>query len=243
MSTQNTFVQTLGRVAIVLLLAVGYEGFRQLIFPGFSSWQSNLAAISFTASVLFLLSFWLLRGTATQAEGLPNTVIENLPEIACIIGDGGRFLQWNSNLETALGYTAAEVEKLTAADTVTEEQRETVRQTLTRTFADGTAKTESVLLAKDGTRIPCLLTGVRLVINGAPCVLGIAVDLRKLRQAEESLRRLASIVEFSEDAIVGKNTDGVITSWNRAAEKMYGYTTVEVVGRDVSMLVPAEKQA
>jgi diguanylate cyclase (GGDEF)-like protein/PAS domain S-box-containing protein len=76
-----------------------------------------------------------------------------------------------------------------------------------------------------------------------PCVLGIAADLRNLKQAEESALRLASIVEFSEDAIIGESMDGVITSWNRAAEKMYGHTMAEAVGRNSSLLLPSERQA
>ena len=101
---------------------------------------------------------------------------------------------------------------------------------------------ESVLVSKDGTRIPSLLTGVRIDLSDGPCVLGIAVDLRKIRQTEESLLKLALIVEFSNDAIVGKTVEGVITSWNRAAEKMYGYTVDEAVGRDMSFLFPSTSE-
>jgi PAS domain S-box-containing protein len=60
---------------------------------------------------------------------------------------------------------------------------------------------------------------------------------------DETAQRLASIVEFSEDAIIGKNIDGVITDWNRAAEKMYGYTKAEVVGRDLSLVFPSERHS
>jgi diguanylate cyclase (GGDEF)-like protein/PAS domain S-box-containing protein len=49
-------------------------------------------------------------------------------------------------------------------------------------------------------------------------------------------------VKFSDDAIIGKTPEGVITSWNRAAEKIYGYTSTEAIGRDLSFLVPAERQ-
>ncbi|MCU1269164.1 MAG: sensor diguanylate cyclase/phosphodiesterase [Acidobacteriaceae bacterium] len=60
---------------------------------------------------------------------------------------------------------------------------------------------------------------------------------------DETLQKLASIVEFSEDAIIGKNLDGIITSWNQAAEKIYGYTRAEAVGRHLSFLFPCERQA
>jgi diguanylate cyclase (GGDEF)-like protein/PAS domain S-box-containing protein len=61
--------------------------------------------------------------------------------------------------------------------------------------------------------------------------------------ADEALQMLASIVECSEDAIIGKTVDGVITSWNRAAEKMYGYTAAEAIGRHLSFLLPPERQS
>src|ERR1700722_6804369 len=69
------------------------------------------------------------------------------------------------------------------------------------------------------------------------------VVLEREQAAEEELLRLASIVECSQDAIIGKTLEGVITSWNRAAEKMYGYTTTEAVGQNISFLLPPVRQA
>ena len=68
-------------------------------------------------------------------------------------------------------------------------------------------------------------------------------EIAQRQAAEEALQKIASIVEFSEDAIYGTTMDGVITTWNRAAEKMYGYISAEAIGRDSSMLVPSQKQA
>ena len=62
-----------------------------------------------------------------------------------------------------------------------------------------------------------------------------------LRQAEEASRRLASLVESSQDAIIGKTLDGIITDWNRGAHRIYGYSSEEAVGRHISVLVPPDR--
>jgi PAS domain S-box-containing protein len=75
---------------------------------------------------------------------------------------------------------------------------------------------------------------------GAAAMLGTAVLLMRYRRAEAGVSRLASIVQSSGEAIVGTDLDGVITSWNPAARAMYGYTTDEIIGLHVAVLVPPD---
>src|SRR5664279_3121798 len=96
---------------------------------------------------------------------------------------------------------------------------------------------------KNGSIIDVEIVGHDLHFHGIEAELIAARDVTERKKAEETVQKLASIEEFSEDAILGKSRDGKITSWNRAAEKMYGYTRGEVVGRDLSFLVPPERQA
>ncbi|HZT44392.1 MAG TPA: PAS domain S-box protein [Chthonomonadaceae bacterium] len=65
-------------------------------------------------------------------------------------------------------------------------------------------------------------------------------DALASKDEEQRMALLASIVESSDDAIIGKTLDGTITSWNRGAERLYGYTTEEVLGRPISLLVPPD---
>ena len=77
--------------------------------------------------------------------------------------------------------------------------------------------------------------------HGGPlCKMAIA-DLTERKQAEETMARLAAIVESSDDAIIAKSLDGGIFAWNDGAERLYGYTAEEVRGKSIAILIPPER--
>ena len=102
---------------------------------------------------------------------------------------------------------------------------------------------EWTYVRKDGTRFKVLLsvTTLRDEHDEITGFLGMATDITERKRSEEAAARLASIVESSDDAIVGKTSSGIITSWNRGAERTYGYAAAEVVGRSIYGLTPPDR--
>src|SRR5215203_692937 len=98
------------------------------------------------------------------------------------------------------------------------------------------ADTESKEVDRHGDTKYFLNNLIGIVENGSLMrAWGTQRDITERKQAEEVRARLAAIVESSDDAIIGKTLEGIITDWNRGAQKIYGYSAEEVVGRPISI--------
>jgi len=100
---------------------------------------------------------------------------------------------------------------------------------------------EMRLLRLDGTEIEVEVQSVRVLFEGEAATQITARDVTQRKQAQKNASQLAALVAFSDDAIIGKDLNGIITSWNQGAEKIYGYTAGEMVGAAGTRLIPAAR--
>src|SRR5262245_29698729 len=167
-----------------------------------------------------------------------DKTVDSLPGVFYLFDRQGKFLRWNKNLEEITGYDTDEIIRMSPLDLITEKDRVAVESKIGEVFDHGEANIEAPLKTKGGRRIPYLFRGRRIEIDGRPCLMGNGVDISVIKQGEEAAAYLAAIVESSDDAIIGTDLKGVINSWNKGAERLYGYTAAETIGNPVTMLLP-----
>lgn len=155
----------------------------------------------------------------------------------------GTILSWNRSAERTYGYSAAEAIGRNVSMLLPPDRPSEVDEMIARLrTGERVDQFETQRVCKDGTVIDVSLTispltDIRGEVVGAAT---IARDITKLKEDAKQLQWLAAIVAASEDAITSRTTDGILLSWNPGAERLFGYTAEEMIGRPVSVLDPPE---
>jgi PAS domain S-box-containing protein len=156
----------------------------------------------------------------------------------------GRITSWNPTAEKMFGYSAAEAVGRSIRLIIPPE-RYSEEDLVLGQIARGEKihHFETVRQTADGRLINVSLTvsPVRDAAGEVVRVSKIARDLTIQKRTEHEQARLSTIVESSDDAIVSKDLNGIIKTWNRAAERMFGYTAAEAVGRSIRLIIPTNR--
>ncbi|MFN8390585.1 MAG: PAS domain S-box protein [Bdellovibrionota bacterium] len=171
-------------------------------------------------------------------------IIESSDDIIASKDLNGVISSWNRGAERILGYAAEEIIGKHVSLLMPPEAIEDTEKILSRVRrGEKVDHYQTKRRRKDGTIIDVSLT-VSPIRNAEGEIVGaskVGRDITGQKKAQEANERLAAIVASSDDIIASKDLEGVITSWNRGAERVLGYSAEEVIGRHVSMLMPPEQ--
>jgi len=187
---------------------------------------------------------------------MPKRVDEAAARLAAIVDScddaivgttpDGTITSWNRAAERMSGYSAAEAIGRSISFVAPPERVAEVTDLLARVRRGETVERfETVRQRKDGTLVTISLTAapIRGARGRVVGVSSIVRDVGERRRLDEAQARLAAIVDSSDDAIVSKTLEGVITSWNQGAERLFGYTSAEAVGQPIYIIIPADRRA
>ena len=196
---------------------------------------------------------------------LSHSILEAIPDAVAAVNQQGVIVQINSQTEAMFGYTRDELIGQSVDMLVPKRHRANHHQhredfhskPKIRRMGSGL---DLYARRRDGSEFPVEISLSPVATGNGAIVLSVIRDIsdrkriendlrhaneelerRKARELRDSQNRMALIVDSSQDAIIGKNLDGIITQWNKGAEQMYGYSAMEMIGRNVSALCPPDR--
>jgi len=172
-----------------------------------------------------------------------RAIIETTPECVKIVAPDGTLLFMNPRGLGMAGAASAEaIVGTTVYDLIAPEDRERFREFNERICRGEKGSMEFDLVTLQGVRRNMESHAAPLRhVDGSTVQLAVTHEISERKRAERAGLLLSAIVDSSDDAIISKDLNGIITSWNKSAERLFGYTAAEAIGQPVTMLIPGDR--
>jgi diguanylate cyclase (GGDEF)-like protein/PAS domain S-box-containing protein len=170
-------------------------------------------------------------GRRRRSEVLTQAILASAPDAVVVVDDDGSVVEFNPAAERMFG-----VRRDTVVGSALEDGMLQPSSPSDRGPVDGSY--EATATRSDGATFPAEVSTAPIIGVDARLRVLYVRDISERRRAQRAVYDLAAIIESSEDAIISKTLDGVIESWNAGAERLYGHTAAEAIGRRISLVEP-----
>jgi two-component system, sensor histidine kinase and response regulator len=187
--------------------------------------------------------------TLRESEEENRSVIEAAKDAFVAMDEDCRITRWNSEAEAVFGWSREEALGRAVADTIVPSKyREAHTAGVDHFLATGEGpllnqRIEIEATHRDGRVFPVELTIWSVRKNGGYSFNSFIHDITERKKLETARSHLAAIVESSDDAVLSSDLDGNVITWNRGAERLYGYSTEEMLGNSALVLTPPERRS
>jgi len=180
-----------------------------------------------------------LEEESRREKNFADTMLETMPGIVYFYTEQGQFLRWNKKFESVSGYSAAEIGQMNPLDFFAKQDQALLQQRIAEVFQNEASFVEAPFLTKDGRAIPYFFTGRRIVVDGRSCLVGMGIDIRERKLAEEMQRKnsvMQAIIDAIPTPLSYMDLDTRCLGVNRALEEVFSVRREDVVGKSISEL-------